>query len=233
MNLLPVLGFSTRRLLTGRGDPNDPERIGVNVAALLESSPTKTTTGGPHVATFTSEVAKTYDRRAGAFEALIAGVPPERWTSPSPCDGWLARDIVSHVVDFAAKVLTEKGCGDPPRYADYDGPRAAFAATRQFVVRVLDDPATPPKVASFLHWSLSFDLPQHGWDLAMATGQDPTMAADEVELLSGSLTGDPANWEWQRANGWYGPPVATPEDAPLQDRVLGFLGRDPAWTPPE
>lgn len=50
----------------------------------------------------------------------------------------------------------------------------------------------------------------------------------EVELLWGSLTGDPANWEWQRANGWYAPPVPVPADAPLQDRVLGLLGRDPA-----
>jgi uncharacterized protein (TIGR03086 family) len=208
----------------------DPNGIGVNVAAILEASSSRTSTGRSRGPALTSELAKTYDRRAEAFEALIAGTPPARWSCPSPCQGWLARDVVSHVVDFSAQVLAEKGLENPPRYADFDDPLAAFRATRQFVVRALDDPATPPKVASFLHWSLSFDLPQHGWDLAVATGQDPAMDADEVDLLWGSLNGDPTNWEWQRANGWYGPPVAIPEDAPPQDRVLGLLGRNPNWT---
>jgi uncharacterized protein (TIGR03086 family) len=209
----------------------DPNGIGVNVAALLEPHPNSATTRKAREATFTSELARTYDRRAEAFEALIVGTPLASWTSPSPCEGWLARDVVSHVVDFSAKVLGEKGFESPPRFADFDSPLAAFRATRDFVVRVLDGPATPPKVASFLHWSLSFDLPQHGWDLAVATGQDPAIDPDEVDLLWGSLNGDPGNWEWQRANGWYGPPVAVPEDAPMQDRVLGLLGRDPHWIP--
>lgn len=208
----------------------DPNGIGVNVAAILEPDSSGTTARLAEERTFTSELARTYDRRAAAFEALIAGAPPERWSSPSPCGGWLALDVVAHVVDFSAQVLRDKGFEDPPRFVV--GPLAAFCATRQYVVGILEDPATPPKVASFLHWSLSFDLPQHGWDLAVATGQDPTMEAEEVELLWGSLTGDPANWEWQRANGWYGPPVAVPEDAPLQDRVLGLLGRDPNWSSP-
>ena len=179
-----------------------------------------------------TERGDTYRRRADAFGALIDGTPAERWTSPSPCDGWLACDVVAHVVDYSAHVLRDKGYADPPAFADYQHPGDAFRATRAVVEGILDDPTTPPKVAGHLHWSLSFDLPQHGWDLAMATGQDPTMDPDEVELLRGSLDGDPANWEWQRANGWYGPPVPVPDDAPIQDRVLGQLGRDPQWAPP-
>ncbi len=178
-----------------------------------------------------TDLAATYRRRADAFEALIDGTPPERWTSASPCDGWQACDVVAHVVGYSARVLRDKGFADPPRFADFDAPLAAFRATRQVLEGILDDPTTPPKAASFLHWALSFDLPQHGWDLAVATGQDATMDPDEVELLWGSLNGDPANWEWQRANGWYGPPVPVRDDAPLQDRVLGLLGRDPrAWS---
>lgn len=204
----------------------DANGIGVDDAAIVESA----SSPAPDVDPFTSELARTYARRADAFEALIVGTPPERWADASPCDGWSALDVVSHVVEFSAQVLGDKGFEDPPRFADFDDPLSGFRATRAFVVRVLDDPATPPKVASFLHWSLSFDLPQHGWDLAMATGQDPTMDADDVQLLWDSLNGDPANWEWQRRNGWYGPVVAIPDDAGLQDRVLGLLGRDPHWT---
>ena len=179
------------------------------------------------------ELADTYRRRADAFATLIERTSPDRWSSPSPCEGWLARDVVAHVVDYSAQVLREKaGVADAPVFADFEGPAAAFRATRDVLERVLDDPATPRKVASHLHWSLSFDLPQHGWDLAVATGQEPTMDPDEVELLWGSLNGDTGNWDWQRASGWYGPPVPVPEAAVLQDRVLGLLGRDPRWKSP-
>jgi uncharacterized protein (TIGR03086 family) len=179
------------------------------------------------------DVAATYRRRADAFEALIAGTPPERWSRGSPCGGWSARDVVAHVVDFSAKVLRERaGVPDPPVFSDFADPAAAFRGTRDAVQRVLDDPETPATVVGYLEGSLSFDLPQHGWDLAVATGQDATMDPAEVELLWTSLTGSPRVWDWQRAMGWYGRPVPVADDAPLQDRVLGLLGRDPRWTPP-
>jgi len=182
-----------------------------------------------------TDAAAEYRRRADAFERLVAATPPDRWDSPSPCAGWTAADVVAHVVDYSAQVLDERaGVGDAPRFADHARPLDAFRATRAAVERVLDDPATPPEATRFLRWSISFDLPQHGWDLARATGQDATMAPEEVELIWGS--GDPIEFEkafgWQRANGWYGPVVAVPDDAPLQDRVLGRLGRDPHWSPP-
>ena len=34
-----------------------------------------------------------------------------------------------------------------------------------------------------------------------------------------------------RASGQYGPAVPAPEDAPVQDRMIGFIGRDPYWKP--
>ncbi len=179
------------------------------------------------------DIAGTYRRRAGAFEALIEGTPRERWSSPSPCEGWTARGVVAHVVDFSAQVLREKaGVSGTSAFTGIDDPAAAFRGTREAVQRVLDDRETPPKVAGYLDGSLSFDLPQHGWDLAMATGQDATMDPDEIEYLWTALTREPKMWDWQRANGWYGPPVSVPEDAPLQDRVLGLLGRNPYWLPP-
>jgi uncharacterized protein (TIGR03086 family) len=179
-----------------------------------------------------SELGDRYRRRADAFEALITGTASERWDSPTPVDGWLARDVVVHVVDFSGQVLRERvGMPDVPAFADSDDPETAFHTVRQLVQDVLDDPATAPEIASYLDLSVSFDLPQHGWDLAMATGQDPTIDPAEVQLLWSSLSGEPHVWEWQRENGWYAAPIAVPEDASLQDRVLGLIGRDPGWTP--
>lgn len=182
-----------------------------------------------------TEVAAEYRRRAGRFEGLVAGTTAERWGSPSPCVGWTAADVVAHVVDFSAHVLHERaGVAGAPRYAEFETPLDAFRAARAAVEQVLDDPGTQDDVATYIKWSLSFDLPQHGWDLAMATGQDATIAPEELEIIWGP--GDPEAFErafgWQRAQGWYGAPVPVPEDAPLEDRVLGFLGRDPHWRAP-
>jgi hypothetical protein len=143
----------------------------------------------------------------------------------------MARDVVAHVVDYSGQVLREKARrSEVPSFSDFDDPEVAFRAIREVVEQVLDDPETAPDVANYLDLAISFDLPQHGWDLARATGQDPTMDPEEVALLWSSFAEAPAAWDWQRANGWYGTPVSVPDDAPLQDRVLGLIGRDPRWT---
>jgi hypothetical protein len=130
-------------------------------------------------------------------------------------------------------VLRERvGTVDVPAPPDTEDPAAAFSAVRAVVEQILDDPRTPSDLATYLDLSISLDLPQHGWDLAKATMQDPTMDPEEVEFLWQSLSEAPAVWDWQRRNGWYAAPVDVPNDAPLQDRVLGQLGRDPYWTPP-
>jgi len=179
-----------------------------------------------------TETGDRYRRRADAFAELITHTAPERWTSPSPCEGWFVLDVVVHVVDYSAHVLRERaGMSEVHVYADFDDPAAAFGAIRGLVERVLDDPETPPDMANYLDLAVSFDLPQHGWDLAKATGQDPTMDPEEVELLWSSLWRAPKVWDWQRENGWYAAPLFVPDDAPLQDRVLGLIGRDPYWTP--
>lgn len=179
-------------------------------------------------------IAERFRRRADAFEALIARTPPERWASPSPCEGWAARDIVAHIVGFFGDVLRDKaGVAPAPLRSAVDDPAVAFGDIREAVQRVLDDPATPADVAKYLDAALSFDLPQHWWDLAKATGQDATMDPEEVELLWTSLSPmSPDWWKWQVDNGHYAPAVPVPEDAPLQDRVLGLIGRNPRWAPP-
>ena len=34
-----------------------------------------------------------------------------------------------------------------------------------------------------------------------------------------------------RSSGHYGPAVPVAADAPVVDRLVGFIGRDPAWRP--
>jgi uncharacterized protein (TIGR03086 family) len=107
------------------------------------------------------------------------------------------------------------------------------------VQALLDDPATVEKEFSNPHTGnlpldqaidrfYTTDVFMHTWDLTRATGQDdtldPTLCA---ELFEGMQPID----ELLRSSGQYGPRVPVPDDAPAQDRMLGFIGRDPAWRP--
>ena len=70
----------------------------------------------------------------------------------------------------------------------------------------------------------------HGWDIAVSSGQPytadrATLLAVEGFLASFSIPGA----EDQRGE-IFGPVVAVPDAAPLQDRVIGLAGRDPAWS---
>ena len=180
-------------------------------------------------------IAERFRKRADAFATLIRNTPPHAWTNPSPCDGWLARDVVAHVVGFFGHVLREKAgvASLPWATASADDPATAFHGIREAVQQVLDDPATTDELTKYLDAALSFDLPQHWWDLAKATGQDAAMDPEEVELLWAALSPQsPDWWKWQVDNGHYAPAVPVPDDAPLQDRVLGLIGRDPNWTLP-
>jgi uncharacterized protein (TIGR03086 family) len=61
-------------------------------------------------------------------------------------------------------------------------------------------------------------------DIAKVIGVDPTLPDDLVRGLWDELS--PVADEW-RELGAFPPRVAVPEDAPLQDRLLGLTGRDP------
>jgi uncharacterized protein (TIGR03086 family) len=61
-------------------------------------------------------------------------------------------------------------------------------------------------------------------DIARVIGVDPTLPADLVQGLWDELS--PVADDW-RELGAFPPSVAVPEDAPLQDRLLGLTGRDP------
>jgi uncharacterized protein (TIGR03086 family) len=195
-------------------------------------------------------VAERYRRRADSFEAQIAAVRPDQWANPSPCTAWTARDVVDHVVGMHAPMLAPLGRQLTPAPSVRDDPLGAFRAARADVEAVLADPAlasaecTTPTgtmtVEQQIDEVVSDDMPQHGWDLTRATGQDDTIDPADVERLWQITTAIPADvMERYRTPGAFGPgievlgpEVPVPEDAPLQDRLLGLIGRDPGWSSP-
>ena len=50
-------------------------------------------------------IAARYRRLSDEFAAAVAAVPEDRWTSPSPCEGWTALDVVEHVANVQGMFL--------------------------------------------------------------------------------------------------------------------------------
>ena len=182
-----------------------------------------------------SDVATRYRKNAGAFEDLVGAVRPEQWSNPSPCDEWDARGVVEHIVFMHGVMLRPLGreLSDAPSTAQ--DPLTAFRAARDDVESALAEPSiassrvdTPMGAVTFeqhVDAVVSGDMVLHGWDLARATGQDETMDPTEVERITRELAAIPE--DVLRRPGVLGPRVEVPDSASPQDKLLGFLGRDP------
>jgi uncharacterized protein (TIGR03086 family) len=73
-------------------------------------------------------------------------------------------------------------------------------------------------------WHITSFRGLRSFDVARFIGVDTTMSADLAQGLWDEIA--PHAEEWRRL-GVYGPRVPVPEDAPLQDRLLGLTGRRP------
>ena len=171
----------------------------------------------------------------------MAGVRADQWDDPSPVDEWAARDVVRHLVEWFPSFLAAGSDVQLPAgpSAD-DDPAGAWDHLQREVQAILDDPASEDRVLSNRHIG-SVPLPEavsqfftgdvfmHTWDLARATGQDDTL---DPEVCAAMLAGMEPIEELMRGSGQYGARVDVPDDADVQTRMLGFIGRDPEWKPP-
>ena len=173
---------------------------------------------------------------AGAFTERVRGVRPEAWNHPAPCEGWVARDVVRHLVEWFPAFLKAGAGVDLPQGPPVDeDPVAAWTVHSEGVQALLDDPATQGRVLTNEHIGevpldqavdrfYTADVFLHTWDLARATGQDERLDPDRcAQMLEGMLPLD----ELLRTSGQYGPRVEVPDTADVQTRLLAFIGRNP------
>jgi uncharacterized protein (TIGR03086 family) len=181
-----------------------------------------------------TEIADRIRTLSDAFEAKVVAVPPERWSSPSPCEGWDARGVVRHLVDSHGMMLKPLGRDLSAAPSVDDDPLGAFRGARADVEAVLADPELAgteydgffgrTRVESTIDTFLGFDLVVHGWDLARAAGLDETMDPEEVDRVAEQAK---ALGDNLRQPGVCGPELPAPPGATAQERLLCFLGRDP------
>ncbi len=160
--------------------------------------------------------AERHRRIAATFTDRVRAT--KAWDAPAPVAGWTARDVVRHLVEWFPGFLAGGAGVQLPA-----GPA------------VDDDPATRGRVLSNPHIGdapldqaidrfYTSDVFMHTWDLARATGQDERL---DPQTCADLLAGMAPIEELLRSSGQFGPRVPVPDDADVQTRLLGFIGRDP------
>lgn len=178
---------------------------------------------------------------------LVAGVRDDQLGAPTPNEGTPVAGLLDHLVGLT----TAFTMAARKESLDGGGPRASAEQLagdwRERLPRQLAelaeawrDPAAWEGMATVAGAELpsmvmgvvaADEVLVHGWDLAVATGQDyaadPGVAAAVLHQVT--MLNEPGMEDLR--NGQFGPVVPVPDDAPVLDRILGLTGRDPAWRP--
>ncbi len=185
---------------------------------------------------FDSE-AERFRRVAGRFSEVVESVPDGAWSNPAPCEGWVARDVVRHLVEWVPSFFARAGIELPTSISVDDDPAGAWEALRDDLQAKLDDPAIAAAeidiepvgrhtVAAAIEQFVTADIVVHTWDLARAAGVD---ASIDREMSARMLDGMLAMGDMLVASGHYKPAVTVDDDASVETKLIAATGRDPSW----
>jgi uncharacterized protein (TIGR03086 family) len=189
------------------------------------------------------------ERAVRASIAVVDQVAAADLARPTPCGGWTVAELLAHMAvqhdGFAAAssgAVTDLAIWEPRPLSD---PVNDYAAAAERVIAAFADPGAParrftlPEISTEISFAgqtaMSFhfvDYVVHAWDVARSIGapfEPDTDVLEAAMLVAEAVPDGPSRLEPGAA---FAPSVPTTDDAPLLDRVLASLGRDPAWTPP-
>ena len=187
-----------------------------------------------------TDIAQLHRRALDATHKIVAGIQPDQRTLPTPDEGWDVRALLNHIVSgnlwavelTAGQTIDEVGdrldgdlLGDDPLGA-YDASAQAAAAAFEEAGALDAQCAVSygPVPGSVYAGHRFIDVLIHGWDLAIATGQDATL---DSALVAACLAVVEPQAGLMQASGSYGSHVDAPADADPQTRLLALLGRRP------
>jgi uncharacterized protein (TIGR03086 family) len=182
-----------------------------------------------------------YRRSVEFWKDKVSNVS-DTWSDPTPCTDWTVRALVNHVVGedrwtkplVDGKTIAEVGDAFDGDLLGEDPKRSAKAAADEALTAVAERLPAGGKVhlsygqediAEYI-WQLTADHLIHGWDLAVATGQDRNLDPELVAEVA----------EWFRSREGIirssGSIAARPESAaggdPQADLLIAY-GRNPDW----
>lgn len=179
---------------------------------------------------------------AAPLKEIIHRIKPDQLDAPTPCAEFDVRELVNHLLLWGPSLVgaAHKESVPPPAEAEMpaDGEWAsALEAQLDRIVAAWREPdawqgttylgGTTELPASMVGGMVVGELVVHGWDLARATGQQPTWPEDLLRYLHAEVS---EVAEQGREMGAYGPAVAAPASASTLDQLLAVTGRAPGWT---
>ncbi|GAA2632673.1 TIGR03086 family metal-binding protein [Actinomadura fulvescens] len=158
---------------------------------------------------------------------------------PTPCRGWNLRMLFLHVNDSLDALYEGIDRGAVRLFPDAEPDETDVVASFQerahrllaawtgdgsgHIVTVAGCPMRAGAMAS----TGAMELAVHGWDVSRACGKDRPIPPDLAMRLLGICPMVVAD---DVRHGLFAPPVAVPPGASPSDRLVAFLGRDPAQT---
>jgi uncharacterized protein (TIGR03086 family) len=181
-----------------------------------------------------SEMTDRFEMVAAGFDQRVQAVPPEKWSAPSPCEDWTARDVVGHVVRNYRSMAAEATGGEAQPMGEDEDPVQAWSDAYGRLSELAKDPAAlaqpvrgpggPTPLEQAMGNLISMDTHVHTWDLARAVGGDERLDPDVVRFSRQML--EPMD-DMLRRPGVFGPKLDPPAGADEQTQLLYFLGRRP------
>lgn len=168
---------------------------------------------------------------------IVGGVSIEHLAAPTPCPEFDVRTLIGHLSATLERSAAIGSGRDPRTVPEFltsendDWPAVLDAAADRYWQvweddALLDKPVTAPwgtfpgRVAMFMELD---ELLVHGWDIAVATGQDaeadPALAEAALEIMKITLPESP------REGFPFGPPVTPAPDAGPTERLVNWVGR--------
>ena len=185
-------------------------------------------------------------KAAAATTAVARRVRPDQLSASTPCRDWDVRALANHLTiwsAFASELIARKepmpadgslgagrdftGEGWAGRYADQVD-RAVTAWSRPAAWEGMTEMGGAPLPAQLAGGLMLAELLIHGWDLAVATGQE-LRCDDDVAVAVDRIVAETA--AQGREYRLFDPEVAVPDSAPPLAHALALSGRDPHWSP--
>jgi uncharacterized protein (TIGR03086 family) len=182
---------------------------------------------------------QTIERHRRALDGLAAVADRVTdWEAPSPCTEWDARAVVEHVIGFH-EILVLRPLGvkvQRPR----EGPPERLRVTADRIIEGIGKDGALDGDIDVMGGSntglrglvevLTTDVLVHTWDLAKAGGLDVELDRELCEL--GYERAAKSRGQFAQSD-MFESEVSVPDDADTCSKLLGIMGRDPGWQPPE
>ena len=179
----------------------------------------------------TTVLERAYDDLA----SVVAALTTDQLALPTNCPGWDVRALLNHTLGTAV-MFTKVNAGElvGEDAGDVVGDDAAGAVARIGAanldawrapaaldgMRVYPWGTFPAPIGLVINVS---EVALHAWDVAVATGQVAALDAEAAQIVFDLYRQIPL--DDLRAHGVFGAEVSVPSSAPVQDRLLGLLGR--------